>query len=216
LHYPDPYTDSAGILRLHSAWRPALTREGGMDGSAVALGAQASFPGFLEAAVQGAFDPDSGDSWSFGAGVKGAVVRSGRLRVAGYASLALGSFPDPRDPVPPIPARLGLTAALGSARAYGGLALELEVPDWEERVPRLAVRAGLALAGGRFAMGVSAVARSGPLDVGLAPEGPLMAALEARAFLAPLPMAVGLSLSADFDAGGPAVLRPGLEISLAF
>ncbi|HOX12382.1 MAG TPA: PEGA domain-containing protein [Spirochaetales bacterium] len=212
--FPDPFTDPGRLLRFHGAVRPAFTPAGVLDGSFISLGAQTAFGPAGEAALQGSFDPGDADSGSLGAGLKLTLVRADRFQAAAFAAAALGS--PGGDPVAVPPARLGFSAALGSLRAYGGLALELEVPSWADPAPVLAARAGAALAGGRFGAGLSAAIRTEALAGGFALDGTIRTALEARAFLAPLPLALGLCLGVDFDVGGLSALRTGLELSLTF
>ena len=212
--FPDPYSDPERLLRFHGAWKPVLDPSAGLERSFVCLGAQASFGPAGEAAVQGSFDPGDAESGSLGAGLKLILARADPFHAAAFAVLALGSAEG--DPSAAPPARLGLSAVLGSSRAYGGLALELEVPSWENPAPVLCARAGAALAGARFSAGLSAETRTEPLAGGFALDGTVRAALEARVFLSPLPLALGLSLGADFDAGGLSAVRPCLELSLTF
>lgn len=210
--YPDPFTDPERILRFHGALRPVLSRDGSPDRSFVSLDAQAAFDPAWEAALQGSFDAGDAESGSLGAGLKRGLVRATRFHAAAFAAAALGSSGGDPSAVPP--ARLGLSAALGGPRAFGGLSLEFEVPSWEDPVPVLALRTGAGLAGGRFAAGLSAAIRTEALTGAFALDGTIRTALEARVFLAPL--ALGLSLGADFDGGGLSALRPGLELSLTF
>lgn len=210
--YPDPFTDPGRILRFHGALRPVLSRDGTPERSSVALDAQAAFHPAWEAALQGSFDPGDAESGSLGAGLKRALTRTARFHAAAFAAAALGS--PGGDPAAIPPARLGLSAALGSLRAFGGLSLEFEVPAWEDPAPLLALRAGAGFADGRFAAGLSAAVRTEALAGGFALDRTIRTALEVRVFLAPL--ALGLSLGADFDAGGLSALRPGLELSLTF
>ena len=214
--FPDPFRDPDGVLRFHGSWRPVLSPSGSLDGSTVSAGMAAAFGGAWEAAVQGSFDPESGNSWSLGAGVKRSLARTGSFHAAAFAAFAAGAFPAEGDPASAPPARAGLTAALGSAQAHGGLALELELPSWADPVPRMNARAGLALSGNRLAAGLSAAVRTKPLDLAFALDGTMRVALEARAFLVPLPLALSLTFGADFDSGGLSALRPALELSLAY
>lgn len=212
--FPDPFADPGRLLRFHGSVRSALSPAGGLDASFLSLGAQAAFGPAGEAALQGSFDPVVADSGSLGAGLKLTLVRAARFQAAAFAAAALG-FPG-GDPFAVPPARLGLSAALGSLRAFGGLALELAVPSWEDPVPVLAARAGAALAGGRFGAGLSAEIRTEALADGFTLDGTIRTALEVRAYLAPLPLALGLCLGFDFDGDGLSALRPGLELTLTF
>ncbi len=212
--FPDPFADPGRLLRFYGSWKPILVPSAGLDRSFVSLGVLASFGPAGEAAVLGSFDPEAGESGSLGAGLKMILARDDPFHAAAFAALSLGSAEGDPSGVPP--ARLGLSAALGSPRAFGGLSLELEVPSWEDPAPVLCARAGAALAGGRFAAGFSVLVRTQPLAGGFATDGTVRAALEARAFLSPLPLALGLSLGADLDAGGLSALRPALELSLTF
>ena len=212
--FPDPFVDPGRFLRFHGALCPVLDTQGSMDGFSVSLGTQAAFGPAGEAALQGAFDPRNGDSGSLSLGIKLALARSARFHAAAFAGAALGS--PAGNPAAPPPARLGLSAALGNLRAYGGLALELEIPAWENPVPVFAARAGAGFTGGRFAAGLSAAIRTEALKGGFAPDGTIRTALEARTFLPPLPLALGLSLGVDFDSKGLSAFLPCLELSLTF
>lgn len=212
--FPDPFVDPGRFLRFYGALRPVLDPEGGPDGFFVSLGALAAFGPTGEVSLQGAFDPGDGEAGSLGVGLKLALIRSVRFHAAAFAGAAPGS--PAGDPAAPPPARLGLSAALGGLRAYAGLALELEIPSWEDPVPVFATRAGAGFTAGRVAAGLSAAIRSEALKGGFALDGTIRTALEARAFLPPLPLALGLSLGIDFDAGGLSAFRPGLELSLTF
>ncbi|MCK7483985.1 MAG: hypothetical protein M0C28_48620 [Candidatus Moduliflexus flocculans] len=151
--FPDPFADPGRLLRFYGSWKPILVPSAGLDRSFVSLGVLASFGPAGEAAVLGSFDPEAGESGSLGAGLKMILARDDPFHAAAFAALSLGSAEGDPSGVPP--ARLGLSAALGSPRAYGGLSLELEVPSWEDPAPVLCARAGAALAGGRFAAGFS-------------------------------------------------------------
>ncbi len=212
--FPDPFRDPDRLLRFHGAVRPSFRPDGTSAGTDMTLGFLASLGGSVEASVQGSFDPGAPESGSLGAGFKLILARTDPFHAAAFAAAALGS--DPGNPSAVPPARAGISLALGSPRTFGGLSVELEIPVWEDPVPVLAFRAGAARSGGRFAVGVSAEARTEALSGGPTLDGTVRAALEARAYLADLPLALGLSLGAEFDAGGLAVLRPGLDLSLTF
>lgn len=212
--FPDPFRDPDRLLRFHGAVRPSFKPDGSSAGTDVALGFQASIGRSGEAAVQGSLDPGDPESGSLGAGFKLVLARTDPFHAAVFAAAALGS--DPGDPSAVPPARAGFTLALGSPRIFGGLAVELEIPAWEDPVPVLAFRAGAARAGGRFSVGLSVAVRTEALSGGPALDGTVGAALEARAYPVDLPLSLGLSLGAEFDAGGLAVLRPGLDLSLTF
>lgn len=214
--YPDPFVDPARVLRFGAAWKPRLTPNGALDRSTVALGAQASLDGFFEIAIQGILDPQSSDSGSLGLGIKRTLFDAASFHAAAYASAALSSGTASEEPASPSPIRAGITAAGGRARAFGGLALEIEVPSWEEPVPRMAVRAGLSLADGRRSAGLSAVFRTEAFDGPFALSPTWTAVLEARSFLAALPFALGVSIGADFGLDGLVSLRPAAELTIAF
>ncbi len=214
--YPDPFTDPARILRFAASYRPRFPREGRMEGSAFALGAQAALGGRFEVSLQAALDPESSQDGSAGIGIKGVFFRSEGFASAAFLGAAFSSGSISGEPASPSPLRAGLSAALGTARLHGGAALEIELPSWEADSPRLGARAGFSWTNGRLSAGISASVHTEPLGQGFALDDSVSLALEGRSFLFSLPIALELCLGADFGPGGLESFRPAVGLSVVF
>lgn len=214
--YPDPFVDPAKTLRFHSGWKPLMDAEGGFKSSAILLGAQAAPGGGFEIALQGALDPEDGDSLAAGLGVKRTLFSAGSFSSAAYLGLSYCAPSMTEEPAAPSAVRLGLSGAFGTIRLHGGLALEMNMPTWDDAAPRLEGRAGFYLTDGVRSAGLSARARTESLDGGFELADEVSAVLEARTFLSPLPVTMGLALGADFGSGGFLALRPAVELSIIF